>query len=286
MGIVGSVLMLVGAGSIVIHALRRSRIDGQLATLLPPTRPVPVAPPPAHPRVTLSFGAGRRRSSVRWVSGAMGACVGLLLGGVPAGIVGLLSGVIGSRLVDRRQRVRESQKLERQLGDLVEACALAVRGGASVSQAVVIGSQEVDEPMRSIAVRMVEQQRLGSTFDEALHGFAHTLGSEDARLFALVTTIHHRTGGTVTGPLDHVASTIRHRFAVRRELRALTAQGRMSGAVLGVLPVAFFLVLNLTSRSELLPVYRSTAGASMIVGGFVLEGLAYLWIRHLLKVET
>jgi len=83
-----------------------------------------------------------------------------------------------------------------------------------------------------------------------------------------------------------VAATIRHRIAVRRELRALSAQGRISGSILGALPIAFFLVLAATSHHDLAPVYRSPAGIAMISSGLLMEGLAFLWIRRLLRVEA
>ena len=140
--------------------------------------------------------------------------------------------------------------------------------------------------MATIVSRAVSEQRLGASFDSALGSISSAIGSEDARLFALVMAIHHRSGGNVAAPLEEVAATVRHRVAIRRELRALTAQGRISGAVLGILPVAFFVVLSATSHRELAPVYRSAAGAAMVVGGLLLEGIAYLWIRHLLKVEA
>jgi tight adherence protein B len=122
--------------------------------------------------------------------------------------------------------------------------------------------------------------------ERALETFAQALGTDDGRLFVLILTIHQRSGGNVAGALEEVASTIRHRVAVRRELRALTAQGRVSGTILGALPIGFFLVLATTSRGELVPIYRSAAGIAMVTAGLVLEALAYLWIRRLLKVQV
>jgi tight adherence protein B len=189
-------------------------------------------------------------------------------------------------MLDRRRVRARTQAIERQLADLVDGCTMAVRGGASVAQAFEVAASEVEEPMATIVSRAVSEQRLGASFDSALGSISSAIGSEDARLFALVMAIHHRSGGNVAAPLEEVAATVRHRVAIRRELRALTAQGRISGTVLGILPVAFFVVLSATSHHELAPVYRSAAGAAMVVGGLVLEGAAYLWIRHLLKVEA
>jgi len=60
----------------------------------------------------------------------------------------------------------------------------------------------------------------------------------------------------------------------------------VSGAILGALPIAFFLVLAATSRRQLGPIYRSVPGIAMVTGGLVMEGLAYLWIRRLLRIEV
>jgi tight adherence protein B len=224
---------------------------------------------------------------IEWVGTALLACVvGLRLAGWPGAVLGVVAAVALHRGLDRRRARKRSESLEVQLADLVEASALAVRGGASVAQALEIGAAEVDEPMRTIVSAVVAAQHLGTPFDQALDGLATTLGTEDARLYVMVMAIHHRSGGNVAGPLHEVAETIRHRMAVRRELRALTAQGRISGVVLGVLPVAFFVVLSATSHRELAPVYRSPAGAAMILGGLILDGLAYLWIRRLLRVDV
>jgi tight adherence protein B len=190
------------------------------------------------------------------------------------------------RTLERRRLAARERALERQLADLVDACGLAVRGGASVARSLDVATLEVDEPMAALVAGVASEQQLGTPFETALDHLTTALGSEDARLFALVMAIHHRSGGNVARPLEEVATTIRHRLAVRRELRALTAQGRISGAVLGILPIAFFLVLSATSHQQLAPVYRSAAGGGMVIAGLVLEALAYLWIRHLLKVEV
>jgi tight adherence protein B len=115
--------------------------------------------------------------------------------------------------------------------------------------------------------------------------FAERVGTEDARMFVMVTGIQARSGGNLAAALEEVARTVRHRVAMRRELRALSAQGRLSGAILGFLPIGFFIVLGVTSRDELEPVYRSGPGMALVVSGLAMQAVAYLWVRHLLRVE-
>lgn len=176
--------------------------------------------------------------------------------------------------------------MERQLAEVVETAALAVRSGLSIGQALEFSAADVGEPMDAILQRLLDERRLGVPVDECLQRFADELDTDDARMFVLILSIHLRSGGNVAAALEEVSNAVHHRIAVRRELRALTAQGRVSGTIMGALPIGFFLVLAATSQRDLAPVYRSTAGIAMLGVGFGLEGLAFLWIRRLLRVTV
>ncbi len=140
--------------------------------------------------------------------------------------------------------------------------------------------------MRSHLDAVLEERRLGIPLEAALDRFAEGIGSDDARLLVAVMSLHARSGGDLGAALEDVLATIRHRLAVRRELRGLTAQGRLSALVLGAVPLGFFLFLAVTSQRDLGPVYRSAAGTVMVLAGLALEGLAFLWIRRILRVEV
>lgn len=229
--------------------------------------------------------SGSMRAGIVVVS-IVGSGVGLRVAGAPGLLVGPCAGIAVARGRRRRRSRQQRDALERQLADLVESAALAVRTGYSVIQAVDFAGSEADEPMAELTRRMAEERRVGVPFERSLEQFGEALGSDDARLFTLIVRIHSKSGGNLAGALEEVGATIRHRIGVRRELRAFTAQGRVSGAILGSLPIGFFLVLALTSRRELAPVYRSGAGITMIVAGLVMEALAFVWIRRLLRVEV
>jgi tight adherence protein B len=216
------------------------------------------------------------------------AIVGAAAGTSLLGPVGLVAGVLAGALVPaylrRRGRRRRDVLLEGQLADVVEATSLGVRSGLSIRQALEFAAGEIPVPMAPYLGRLLAEQCVGAPLEDALKGFAGQLDSDDARLFVLILSVHARSGGNLAGALNEVAATIHHRVEVRRELRALTAQGRISGAILGTLPIGFFLVLAAVSHHDLEPVYRSSAGVAMIAAGLVLEGLAYVWIRRLLRV--
>jgi tight adherence protein B len=100
-----------------------------------------------------------------------------------------------------------------------------------------------------------------------------------------VIGLHQRTGGDAPAVLDRVARTLRERRASAREVRSLTAQARLSGAILGVLPIAFFLFLAVTSRSDVERALASSTGLTAIVAGLMMQATAFLWIRRLLRVD-
>ena len=85
--------------------------------------------------------------------------------------------------------------------------------------------------------------------------------------------------------LDGLAETLRERRAADREVRALTAQARLSGVILGMLPIGFFGFLLLTSREQMLDAIGTPLGGAALGIGLTLEVLAFLWIRHLLEVR-
>ena len=124
----------------------------------------------------------------------------------------------------------------------------------------------------------------GCRSTSAIQGWAERTDSEDARLVAGALDLHRRSGGDLPAVLDEVSSTIRERVAVAREVRALTAQARLSGWILGVLPVGFFAFLWLTSRRDIEGALGTPAGMVSVGLGLLLEVAAFLWIRSLLEV--
>jgi tight adherence protein B len=277
--------VLIGGATVLLAAAKSAtRLERLRVVVL---RAVPGEPPgrsaAIRPRLRLT---GQAR---RWALVGMSALAGAFIGYRLAGPVGCAMGAVlaaaGPEAVRRRAGRRRTEALERQLAELVEGTALAVRTGLSLPRALEFAGKEAGPPLAIMLEQIRAEQSLGTSFEGAVHHLGEELATDDARLFALVVGVHVRTGGNLAVALDEVASTIRHRLGVRRELRALSAQGRISGAVLGALPVAFFFVLAATSHRELAPVYRSVPGVAMIAGGLLMQALAYVWIRRLMRVE-
>ncbi len=217
---------------------------------------------------------------------AMCAWAGWLLGGGPTAVAAGVGAAVAFRAFRRRRARPGREAMDRRVQEFADGIASAVRGGQSIAQAVEFAAAETRPPLEDAAQEFLSIRAVGAPFQPALERFAERIGTDESRLLALVLGIHHRAGGDVAAALDEVSGTIRHRLGLRRELRALTAQGRISGLVLGVLPVGFFLVMALTSRGQMQPVLRSMSGTVMVTTGLLLDGLALLWIRRLLRIEA
>jgi tight adherence protein B len=228
--------------------------------------------------------AARRTPAVRFGAALVGLGLGAAFIGPVGAALGAGAGAALPGISSRRRTAASLEEAERALAELVDAMSLAVRSGFGVEQALSFSAEEAGGPIRDWLDSLFAARSLGMPFDESLSAFSRAVGTDDARLFAMVLSIHHRTGGNVADALTEVATAIRARIAVRREIRALTAQGRISGSILTGLPVAFFVVMSATSHQDLGPIYESSAGLAMLAGGLALDAIAYLWVRSLLRV--
>jgi tight adherence protein B len=214
---------------------------------------------------------------------ASGLAGSVLLGPV-WGVVAALA-VIGVRLGrKRRRRARDRARRDEQLADAVGAIVSALRAGMSVPQSLAYAAGEAELPVADDLGCVVRDVDLGVPIHEALARWGDRAESPDARLIVGALELHRRTGGDLPAVLEQVGTTVRDRVAASREVRALTAQARLSGTILGLLPIGFFGFLWLTSRSEIQGALATPAGLASIVLGLVLDGLAFLWIRSLLEV--
>jgi tight adherence protein B len=208
---------------------------------------------------------------------------------VTAGPALALAGAAGIAVVRfvllRRMRTSVRRRAGEQLADAVGAMSAGLRAGLSLAQSFAYARDEADEPLRSALASLVDMIDVGTPVGEALSDWADAQGSDDAVLIVGVLDLHRRSGGDLPTVLDSLAGTLRERRAAHREVRALTAQARLSGVILGMLPIGFFGFLLLTSRREMLDAIATPLGKTALGLGLGLEILAFLWIRHLLEVR-
>ena len=165
-------------------------------------------------------------------------------------LVILPAAVIGAWLprmyVARRARAR-LQRLDDQLPDTLSLLAGAVRSGSSLFQALDRIAQEAEEPTREEFLRVVRTISLGAPVETALRGLAERMPTEEIDILTTAITIQQQTGGNIGQILELIATTVRERHRIQREIRVLSAQQRLSAYLLGALPLLMIGVLFLIS---------------------------------------
>lgn len=215
-----------------------------------------------------------------------GWALGWVIAAAPGALAGLAFGALALRLRRRRRIAADVALLEDQLAEAVSSLAAGLRAGLSLTRAIAFTAQEAEPPLAPSLAAVAARSELGVPLERALADWAADAGSPDARLLAGVLDLHRRTGGELPAVLDGVAATLRERRAAAQEVRALTAQARLSGAILGLLPIGFFLFLSVTAREDIAAAFQSSAGIAAMVLGATMQGLAFVWIRSLLRVDV
>lgn len=216
------------------------------------------------------------------VSGFLGLGLGGLFGGmmlallgfaVPVGVVMFLAG--------RRRRA-----FERQLPDSLTLLAGTLRAGYSIAQALTAVSEDVSDPLGSELRRAMSEQQLGRPIEEALTGVAERLSSRDFAWTVLAISIQREVGGNLAELLDTVATTMVERERLRREVKGLTAEGRMSALVLGALPIGMMGFLYVSNPGYLDPLTETTMGKLMLAYCAVSMLIGFAWMKKIITIEV
>jgi tight adherence protein B len=205
---------------------------------------------------------------------AVGFFVGLPLG--PLVLWTLL------RRAVRRTRTRFSDQLPSALQDM----AGAVRGGRSLPGALVAVTDGAEEPILGEFERLIADEQLGRPLEDSLHTAGERMDSEDMQQVALVARLHRRSGSSVAEALDHVAGGARERAELKRELKSLTGQARLSSRILTALPVVLFFAMSLLEPTYMSPMTHSTGGIAVLVFCGFMVLLGWLAMKRIVNVEA
>lgn len=214
----------------------------------------------------------------------VGSATALLTGkvaaaGAGAGIPLAAEVLLRLRISHRRDRFTEL------LPDALNMIARSLRAGHSLSVAVQLVADEVPTPLGPLFRTAHEQQQLGLRMVDALDAMNERMDSIDLRFFTTMVTINAEIGGNLSELLDKLAATIRERLKIRRQVRVYTAQGRMSGYVLGALPLIAFVIFNSAN-----PEYESTLlneppGMVILILAALLQLVGLAFIRKIINIR-
>jgi tight adherence protein B len=232
--------------------------------------------------------AGIRASPARFV-GLCGAGVLLLaafaallmgaLGAVPA----LVAGPIGIRFWLGMRAGGRRKAFANQLDDTLQLLAGSMRAGHSLLRAVDAVSREAESPTAEEFARVVNETRLGRDLNDALDQSAARMANEDFGWVSQAISIHREVGGDLATVLDEVGHTIRERGQIRRQVAALSAEGKMSAYILLALPFVVLGILTLTSRDYVLRFVEAPLGYVLMAVAVVLLTIGTLWMKKIVS---
>jgi tight adherence protein B len=184
-----------------------------------------------------------------------------------------------------RQR-RRTREFDEQLVDGLVLVANALKSGFSFMQAMQAVADEMTDPISTEFNQALIETRMGEAIDDAMVKIAERVRSTDFELVVSGMVIQRQVGGNLAEVIGNVVQTMRERHRIQREIRTLTGEQRMEGAVLSVLPLGLLLVLLFLQPSYLGHMWAETAGRIMLGAGFLLDVMGLLAIRRLIQIEV
>jgi tight adherence protein B len=199
------------------------------------------------------------------------AAVALLLGvssGSPVpSILALPLGPLVLRSMVKWRLRRQRELFGEQLPTHLQELASTMRAGHSLISGIAMIAEAAPEPSASEWARVVADEQLGLPLEEAMRPLAERMANDDVEQVALVAILHQRTGGNMADVLERVAEAIRERAELRRELRALTAQARLSRYLLTALPLVVLAAVTLINPQYVEPLFDTTTGVILLLVG-------------------
>ncbi|MBD3267536.1 pilus assembly protein TadB, partial [bacterium] len=195
-----------------------------------------------------------------------------------------MAGALYLRVVwKRKQRLA---RFEAQLAQGLEIVGRSLRAGHPLSMGLHMVSTEMPEPIRSEFGRLYYEEQMGLPIEESLKNLSQRVPIVDLNFFVVALLIHRQIGGDLAEILDNLSKIIRDRFKVLGQVKALTAEGRLSGWVLSLLPIFVFSMILLINPDYGTLLFKTDLGRKMIYGAVFLQMIGILFIRKIVNIKV
>jgi tight adherence protein B len=222
-------------------------------------------------------------------------CAGVVLVGfmalitapsLPVGIMAVAILAATPLVVLNQLKKRRLKAFEAQLPDTLNLLAGSLRAGYSFLQGVEAVSQETSDPMARELRRVIAEARLGKPLEEALQDVAVRMQSLDFDWAVMAIRIQREVGGNLAELLSTVADTMVQRSRIRGEVKTLTAEGRLSAVIMGLLPLGLGGFMFVSSPDYIGTLFHSMAGWAMVIGSAVSGLIGFAWLQKIIKIEV
>jgi tight adherence protein B len=182
-------------------------------------------------------------------------------------------------------RNRRLLKFDEQFPEAMDLLARALRAGHALTTGLLMVSDELPEPIGPEFKALYDEQNFGLPLPQAMKNFAERIPSLDARFFVTAVLTQREAGGNLSEVLDNLASIIRDRFRVKRQVRVISAHGRITGWILSALPTCLGLFFAFSSPQRYREFYQDPLGAQMIAVALVMQVVGVVIISRIVKIE-
>lgn len=182
--------------------------------------------------------------------------------------------------IDQRKKAFNDQ-----LGDTIILIANALRTGYSFMQAIEMVSREMPKPIGEEFARVLREMNLGVLTEEALNNMAKRVNSDDLDLVITAVLIQRQVGGNLSVILDSIANTIRERIKIKGQIKTLTAQGKISGIIIGMLPIAIGSIIFLINPEYVKVLFVDPMGQFMLMVSVISQIIGMIVIRKIINID-
>lgn len=226
---------------------------------------------------------------LRGVAVVAGAAIGILILPIPrllAAVLGAILGYTAPAVALRVMARRRARKFEENLPDVLMLVATSLSSGFSLPQALDAVTRDAPEPARKEFGRAIAETRIGLDVADALDHMSVRMDSENMRWTTMAIRIQRQVGGNLADTLRTTAKTLRERESLKRQVKTLSAEGRLSAYILIVLPIAILLYSMWANYDYVSLLWTHPLGLLMSLGGIVAMIIGVFWMRNVVKIEV
>jgi tight adherence protein B len=184
------------------------------------------------------------------------------------------------------KRKKRTNHINAQLVDLLGMVANSLKSGYGLMQGFEFAGKQLPDPLGMEVRRMLREATLGLSAEQALAALGTRIDSKDMDMVITAINIQRTVGGNLAEILESVAHTMRERERIRGEINTLTAQQKMTGIVIGMLPVFMFLIFMVINPDYMGLLFETMAGRLILVGSAVMEVMGYFMIKKIIAIEV
>jgi len=205
---------------------------------------------------------------------------------ITTGLVALSAASLLPFLLVRIAKARRAAAFNAQIGDALAIMSNSLRAGFSFLQSMDMVRRELPDPIRKEFSRTFREINLGTSTEEALQNMVSRVNSEDMELVVTAVLIQRQVGGNLAEVLDNIGNTIRERIRIQGEIKTLTAQGRISGLIIGLLPVVLAVMMLVLNPDYIMTLFTAEAGRLMLLAAVFGELLGILLIKKIVNIQV